>query len=99
MEATKFGHSAKYGRASRPLNAFGRWCADRGLDAGELDKALGVGTNTGYHYIRPLDHPRFHMPPAAVMKRIFLLTEGAITPLDFYDVDAWRKALAEKAAA
>lgn len=72
------------------MNKFGRWCAERGLDAAELDQALGVGTNTSYHYIRPLDHPRFNVPPAPVMARIFALTGGAVLPNDFYDLESWR---------
>lgn len=99
MPATKLAINPKYGRAARPLNVFGQWCAAQGLDGSDLDRALGVGTNTSYHYIRPLDHPRFNVPPAPVMARIFALTKGKIGPEAFYDVAAWRAALAGKRAA
>ncbi len=95
VEPTRLANNAKYGRASRPLNKFGRWCAEHGLVGTDVDKALGVGVNTSYRYIRPLDHQLFNVPPAPVMARIFALTGGAIEPNDFYDIDAWRAGLPE----
>jgi hypothetical protein len=96
---TRLANAAKYGRAARPLNAFGQWCQVRSLIGQALDQALGVGTNTSYHYIRPLDHPRYSVPPAQVMAKIYALTRGAIQPNDFYDLASWRGALpAEEAA-
>lgn len=89
--------NTKYGRKSesRPLNAFGRWCIAHDFDGDDVAERLEVSRGHAWAYMLPLDHARFSMPRDPVMRRIFLWTEGAIGPERFYDVEAWRKELAD----
>lgn len=86
VKKPKSGSNTKYSRANRPLNRFGKWCAEKGVTGPALDRLLGVGKNQSYHYIVPLDHDRFAIPRPAVMARIVELTDGQVQPNDFYDI-------------
>ena len=99
MQDTKLGNNPKYGRENRPMNEFGRWCVSQGFEGPDVDAALGWSANTAYTYMRPVDHPLFSVPRPPRMAQIFAFTKGAIGPAAFYDVEGWRKQLAEKAAA
>lgn len=81
----------------RAVNKFGRWCLDHGFDTRDAAEALQCAPGQAWQYMIPLDHARFTMPRTPMMQRIFAWTGGEIEPQHFYDVEAWRAALARRA--
>jgi transcriptional regulator with XRE-family HTH domain len=69
------------------------WRRRQGLQSRQAAARLGIGPKSYSRY-----EAGRRIPRPATLRRIFLITGGAVTPDDFYDIAAWRRALAEEAA-
>lgn len=70
------------------------WREAKGWSQPQLADALGCTVSTIWRYEAGLRDP-----DGATKERIFLLTEGAVEPNDFYEVPRWRRAVAGALAA
>jgi transcriptional regulator with XRE-family HTH domain len=64
------------------------WREQKGLTQLQLAEELGCTVSTIWRYEQGQRDP-----DAATKERIFMLSEGAVEPNDFYDVPRWRRAL------
>lgn len=67
-------------------SALDRWAKDAGLSYPKLAQRLSCDASSAWRYGRPLDHPKFRVPPTDQMIAIYRVTCGAVTPNDFYDL-------------
>lgn len=66
-----------------------KWRDDKGWTQQQLADELGCTVSAVWRYEQGLRDPE-----TATKERIFLVTEGAVEPNDFYPLAGWRRALA-----
>lgn len=70
------------------MQKLGDWRRQKGLTQAELADALECTVSTVARYENGTRDPE-----PATKERIFILTEGAVEPNDFYPVARWKRAL------
>lgn len=71
------------------------WRKQNGMSQVDLAEAIGC-TQPYVSQIERAQRPVMPSPP--VMERIFVVTEGAVEPNDFYDLPRWRRMLSAAVA-
>ena len=73
------------------VNRLKSWLEDNDRDVKWLAARLRVSRDAVYHWLRPTrDHKR-RVPRPKEMRRLFLLSGGAVRPQDFYPIERWEK--------
>lgn len=57
-----------------------------GLTLDAYGQRVGCNVETIRRYCLPFDHPKFQVPRRPQMRRIYVESNGVVTPNDFYDL-------------
>lgn len=63
------------------------WRLDEGLTLQRLADALGISEETARRYALPETDPMSRMPDRQMLRKIFSVTGGKVTPNDFVGVE------------
>lgn len=77
-------------RLARGKTVLARWARGQNMTATELAVKVGKSHSTVLLYLKDPGDPAYSCPPFDVMETIYRLSEGAVTPSDFYPLGDWR---------
>lgn len=72
---------------SRPRTPFDRWLWENSISNTEAGRRLGCHAQTVRLWRKPFGDAQRRVPSIDDMRKIVALTEGAVTPADFYPPD------------